>query len=66
MFSSDRFGRRRTWIIAMQLAMVASLFLLQWVGLGAGIKVLTTLIIVHNIFAATQDVAIDALAVAAH
>ena len=62
-FSSDRFGRRRSWIIAMQLAMVASLFLLQWVGLGAGIKVLTTLIIVHNIFAATQDVAIDALAV---
>ena len=62
-FSSDRFGRRRTWIIAMQLAMVASLFLLQMVGLGADIKLLTTLIIVHNIFAATQDVAIDALAV---
>ena len=31
------------------------------VGLGAGIGLLTTLIIVHNIFAATQDVAIDAL-----
>jgi MFS transporter, PAT family, beta-lactamase induction signal transducer AmpG len=62
-FSSDRYGRRRSWIIAMQLAMVASLFMLQFVGLGAGIKVLTTLIIVHNIFAATQDVAIDALAV---
>jgi MFS transporter, PAT family, beta-lactamase induction signal transducer AmpG len=62
-FSSDRFGRRRSWIIAMQLAMVASLFLLQLVGLGADIKLLTTLIIVHNIFAATQDVAIDALAV---
>lgn len=61
--SSDRFGRRRTWIIAMQLGMVASLFVMQAVGLGAGIGMLTTLIIVHNVFAATQDVAIDALAV---
>src|SRR5689334_8300932 len=61
--SSDRFGRRRTWIIAMQLGMVGSLFLLKFVGLGVGIGLLTTLIIVHNIFAATQDVAIDALAV---
>ena len=31
--------------------------------IGAGIGLLTTLIIIHNIFAATQDVAIDALAV---
>lgn len=61
--SSDRFGRRRAWIIAMQLGMVASLFVLQAAGLDAGIGVLTTLIIIHNIFAATQDVAIDALAV---
>ena len=62
-FSSDRFGRRRSWIIAMQLGMAASLFVIQAVGLGAGIGLLTSLIIVHNIFAATQDVAIDALAV---
>lgn len=62
-FSSDRFGRRRIWIIAMQLGMVASLLVLQAVGIGAGIGLLTTLIIIHNIFAATQDVAIDALAV---
>lgn len=62
-FSSDRFGRRRAWIIAMQLGMVASLFVLQAVGLGADLATLTALIIVHNIFAATQDVAIDALAV---
>jgi PAT family beta-lactamase induction signal transducer AmpG len=61
--SSDRFGRRRSWIFAMQIGMVASLFLMQFVGLGAGVGVLTTLIIVHNIFAATQDIAIDALAV---
>jgi len=61
--SSDRFGRRRSWILVMQLAMVASLFLLQAVGLGADVGLLTSLIILHNVFAATQDVAIDALAV---
>jgi PAT family beta-lactamase induction signal transducer AmpG len=61
--ASDRFGRRRAWIIAMQLGMVGSLFMIQAAGLAAGVATLTTLIIVHNVFAATQDVAIDALAV---
>ena len=61
--SSDRFGRRRSWIFVMQLGMVGSLFLLRSAGLHAGIGVLTTLVIVHNLFAATQDIAIDALAV---
>jgi len=61
--SSDRFGRRRIWILCMQVGMVASLFLLQAVGLQASIGTLIALVIIHNIFAATQDVAIDALAV---
>lgn len=61
--ASDRFGRRRSWIFLMQLGMVASLFLLRFVGLDADIGLLTTLVIVHNLFAATQDIAIDALAV---
>jgi MFS transporter, PAT family, beta-lactamase induction signal transducer AmpG len=61
--SSDRFGRRRSWIIAMQVSMVITLLMLQYVGMGASIGTLTGLIIAHNIFAATQDVAIDALAV---
>jgi MFS family permease len=61
--ASDRFGRRRAWIVTMQLGMVASLFLIQSAGLQASVQVLTGLIILHNVFAATQDVAIDALAV---
>jgi PAT family beta-lactamase induction signal transducer AmpG len=61
--SSDRFGRRRAWIIAMQLLMVASLFLIMAVGMSASLATLTAIIILHNSFAATQDVAIDALAV---
>jgi PAT family beta-lactamase induction signal transducer AmpG len=60
--ASDRLGRRRGWILLMQLLMVASLLLLLNAGMAASIGVLTTLIIVHNCFAATQDVAIDALA----
>jgi PAT family beta-lactamase induction signal transducer AmpG len=61
--SSDRFGRRRTWIIAMQVMMALSLISIQWFGITAGVAALTTLIVIHNCFAATQDVAIDALAV---
>jgi PAT family beta-lactamase induction signal transducer AmpG len=61
--ASDRFGRRRIWILLMQLGMVASLFTLQSAGLSADVGLLTTLIIIHNVFAATQDIAIDALAV---
>ena len=61
--ASDRFGRRRAWIFVMQIGMVASLFLLMAAGPTAGVATLTSLIILHNVFAATQDVAIDALAV---
>lgn len=61
--ASNRFGRRRAWILSMQLCMVISLLAIRYVGVGAGIQLLTTLIIIHNVFAATQDVAIDALAV---
>jgi PAT family beta-lactamase induction signal transducer AmpG len=60
---SRRLGRRRGWILAMQIMMVLSLLAIKVVGFGAGIATLTTLIIVHNCFGATQDVAIDALAV---
>jgi PAT family beta-lactamase induction signal transducer AmpG len=61
--ASERFGRRRGWILSMQAGMVISLLAIQYVGVGAGIQLLTMLIIIHNIFAATQDIAIDALAV---
>ena len=61
--ASDRLGRRRGWILLMQLLMVATLLLLLKAGMTASIATLTSLIILHNCFAATQDVAIDALAV---
>lgn len=62
-FASDRFGRRRAWIVSMQVAMVLSLLAMQYFDLSMNIAALTWLVILHNCFAATQDVAIDALAV---
>jgi PAT family beta-lactamase induction signal transducer AmpG len=61
-FSSDRFGRRRTWIVAMQVLMVATLLFALPVNFTTELKLFTTIILFHNIFGATQDIAIDALA----
>src|SRR5690349_21579668 len=41
--SSDRFGRRRIWILCMQAGMVTSLFLLQAAGLQTSINTLIAL-----------------------
>ncbi len=55
-------GRRRPWILLAQLGMVATLIGLSQVGLASPDQ-LTTWLLAHNIFAALQDVATDALAV---
>ena len=62
-FSSDRFGRRRLWIVVAQSFMVISLMVALPVDFTTELKLFTILILIHNAFAATQDVAIDALAV---
>lgn len=62
-FSSDRFGRRRTWIFATQVGMMVTLVLAMPVDYVAQLTLFTAIIFLHNAFAATQDVAIDALAV---
>ena len=62
-FSSQRFGRRRTWIFLMQLGMVATLFVAMGIDFVDQIALFTAVIFLHNAFAATMDVAIDALAV---
>lgn len=61
--SSDRFGRRRLWIIMMQLGMVGTLLLAMPVNYVTQLGLFTAVIFLHNAFAATMDVAIDALAV---
>jgi len=61
-FSSDRYGRRRTWILVAQVLMIATLLTAVPIDFTANLKLLIGVMIIHNIFAATQDVAIDALA----
>ncbi|MEO5843369.1 MAG: MFS transporter [Caldimonas sp.] len=62
-FSSERFGRRRTWIFLMQIGMMATLLVAMGVDFVGQLGVFTVIIFLHNAFGATMDVAIDALAV---
>jgi PAT family beta-lactamase induction signal transducer AmpG len=59
----ERWGRRRMWIVGCQCLMVLTLVATVGVDLPDELKLFTILLLVHNVFAATQDVAIDALAV---
>jgi PAT family beta-lactamase induction signal transducer AmpG len=59
----QRFGRRRSWIAGMQLGMIVTLLLAMQVDFVHALGIFTALIVVHNLFAAAQDVAIDALAI---
>ena len=56
-------GRRRFWILSMQLLMIASLLVARQVDYAHQLSLFTAIIFLHNMFGATQDVAIDALAV---
>jgi MFS transporter, PAT family, beta-lactamase induction signal transducer AmpG len=61
---SERLGKRRAWIVGCQLAMVLTLLPGLFLDYKTQLTAFTVLVLVHNIFAATQDVAIDALACA--
>lgn len=61
--SSDRWGRRRLWILITQAMMALTLLAAMPVDFQRHLGLFTALILIHNVFAATQDVAIDALAV---
>jgi len=58
-----RFGGRKAWIVGCQVLMIVTLLGVAQVDYASHFQWLITLVIVHNVFAATQDVAIDALAV---
>lgn len=61
-FAWERFGRRRGWILLTQVMMALSLFSAVFVELPEQLALFTAIVIIHNVFGATQDVAIDALA----
>ena len=62
-FTSERLGRRRGWILGTQLMLIVTLLACTGLNLPAQLGVLTGVLLVHNSFGAMQDVAIDALAV---
>ncbi len=61
-FSSDRFGRRRGWILITQVMMALTLLSTVMLDLPQQLGLFTMILLVHNTFGAMQDVAIDALA----
>jgi MFS family permease len=65
----DRFGRRKSWIVPLQLASVAVLAGLAWLpaagphAMASVVRTLMGAFLLLNLLAATQDIATDGLAV---
>jgi MFS family permease len=57
------FGRRKSWIVPMQLAMVLCAIGAAFSPVQSALVPLLVLILLMNVFAATQDIAVDGLAV---
>ena len=62
-FTSERLGRRRGWILGTQIMLILTLLACTGLDLPAQLGLLTGVLLIHNSFGAMQDVAIDALAV---
>lgn len=63
-FTIPRFGRRRPWIIFAQGMMALTILILVAIpDLTVELKFLAWMILIHTVFNALQDVAVDALAV---
>ena len=62
-FTSERLGRRRGWILGTQIMLIVTLLACTSLNLPSQLGVLTSVLLIHNSFGAMQDVAIDALAV---
>ncbi|XXF79601.1 MFS transporter [Myxococcaceae bacterium GXIMD 01537] len=61
-YGSERIGRRKSWILPVQLALAATCAAAAFVPV-AQLKLLLGLVFLMNLFAATQDIAVDGLAV---
>lgn len=63
-FGSGKFGRRKSWIVPMQLLLAGACFVAGFYPLAADtLRPFLALILLMNLFAATQDIAVDGLAV---
>lgn len=63
LIGSRRLGPRRGWILGAQLMMVLTLLALPALELPSQLGLFTAILMVHNLFGAVQDVAVDAMAV---
>src|SRR5688500_10630277 len=61
-FAPRRFGPRRFWIVLTQSLMVLTLLAAMPLDFARQLGLFIAFLFVHNVFSATQDVAIDALA----
>ncbi len=59
----NRFGGRKAWIVICQSLMIVTLIAIATTDYTANFDWLIAMVIVHNVFGATCDVAIDSLAV---
>lgn len=59
----ERFGGRKAWIASCQALMIATLAGVAILDPTRHFDLLVALVLVHNFFSATQDVAVDALAI---
>jgi PAT family beta-lactamase induction signal transducer AmpG len=62
-YGSPSFGRRRSWIVPIQLVTVLTLIGLSWLDPRGALRVLFASVLLFNLLAATQDIATDGLAV---
>ncbi len=62
-YGSARMGRRKTWILPMQAGLTASCAAAAFVSTAESLPLLLGHIFLMNVFAATQDIAVDGLAV---
>ena len=62
-YGSRRFGRRKSWIVPMQILLALTCFTAGFFPPSSGLSVVLGFVVVMNLLAATQDIAVDGLAV---
>ncbi len=62
-YGSERIGRRKSWIVPMQVGLVLTCVAAAFVPIEGQLPLLLGLVLLMNLFAATQDIAVDGFAV---
>jgi len=62
-YGSDRIGHRKSWILPLQAALATTFLAASFATTPEAIPVLLGLVFVMNLFAATQDIPVDGMAV---